>query len=113
MADNNKTPRNRKPIRINFGVSWIYIILMIGIGWMFFNQGGPNPQKIEWPEVKQMWLDGDIKEIVFMKNSYNGQITMQPDRIEKYADKYTCMLVLFFPEWFPVRFIFSILFKFF
>ena len=88
MADNNKTPRNRKPIRINIGVSWIYIILMIGIGWMFFNQGGPNPQKVEWPEVKQMWLDGDIKEIVFMKNSYNGQITMQPDRIEKYADKF-------------------------
>ena len=55
---------------------------------MFFNQGGPNPQKVEWPEVKQMWLDGDIKEIVFMKNSYNGQITMQPDRIEKYADKF-------------------------
>ena len=88
MADNKKTPRNRKPIRINIGVSWIYIILMIGIGWMFFNQGGPNPQKVEWPEVKQMWLDGDIKEIVFMKNSYNGQITMQPDRIEKYADKF-------------------------
>ena len=88
MAENNKLPRRRKPVKINLGVSWIYIILMIGIGWMFFNQGGPNPQKVEWPEVKQMWLDGDIKEIVFMKNSYNGQITMQPDRIEKYADKF-------------------------
>ena len=78
----------KKPIKINVGISWIYIILLIGIGWMFFNQGGANPQKEEWADVKAQWLAGDIKEIVFVRNKYDGQVTMRPDRIEKYADKF-------------------------
>ena len=78
----------KKPIKINVGISWIYIILLIGIGWMFFDQGGANPQKEEWADVKAQWLAGDIKEIVFVRNKYDGQVTMRPDRIEKYADKF-------------------------
>ena len=76
----------KKPIRINFGVSWIYIILLVGIGWMFFNQGGANPQKEEWADVKAQWLAGDIKEVVFIRNKFDGQVTVRPDKIEKYAD---------------------------
>ena len=89
MAENNnKNMPPKKPIKINIGISWIYIILLIGIGWMFFNQGGANPQKEEWADVKAQWLAGDIKEIVFVRNKYDGQVTMRPDRIEKYADKF-------------------------
>ena len=89
MAENNnKNMPPKKPIKINVGISWIYIILLIGIGWMFFNQGGANPQKEEWADVKAQWLAGDIKEIVFVRNKYDGQVTMRPDRIEKYADKF-------------------------
>jgi len=89
MAENNnKNMPPKKPIKINVGISWIYIILLIGIGWMFFNQGGANPQKEEWADVKVQWLAGDIKEIVFVRNKYDGQVTMRPDRIEKYADKF-------------------------
>ena len=65
MAEKNNSPRGKKPVRFTFNISWIYIILLFGIGYMFFNQGGAaNPQKEEWAEVKQQWLDGDIKEIV-------------------------------------------------
>ena len=85
MAEKNK---EKKPIKFTFRISWIYILLMIGIGWMFFNQGGANPQKEEWAEVKQQWLDGDIKEVVFIRNEYEGRVTMKPDRVEKYADKF-------------------------
>ena len=89
MADNNKkNVPPKKPIRINFGVSWIYIILLVGIGWMFFNQGGANPQKEEWADVKAQWLAGDIKEVVFIRNKFDGQVTVRPDKIEKYADKF-------------------------
>ena len=89
MADNNKkNVPPKKPIRINFGVSWIYIILLVGIGWMFFNQGGANPQKEEWTDVKAQWLAGDIKEVVFIRNKFDGQVTVRPDKIEKYADKF-------------------------
>ena len=89
MAEKNKkNVPPKKPIKVNLGVSWIYIILLIGIGWMFFNQGGANPQKEEWADVKAQWLAGDIKEVVFIRNKFDGQVTVRPDKIEKYADKF-------------------------
>ena len=101
MAENNK--KNippKKPIKVNFGVSWIYIILLIGIGWMFFNQGGANPQKEEWADVKAQWLAGDIKEIVFIRNKFDGQVTVRPDKIEKYADKFGGIVPKKYPHFF-------------
>ena len=84
MAEKN----NRKPIKFTFSISWIYILLLIGIGWMFFNQGGANPQKEEWAEVQKQWLEGDIKEVVFIRNEYEGRITMRSDSIAAYADRF-------------------------
>ena len=76
-------------MRIRFNISWIYILLLFGIGYMFVNQGGKaNPQKEEWAEVKQQWLDGDVKEVVFIRNEYEGRVTIKADKIEKYADKF-------------------------
>ena len=72
MAEKNK----KKPIKFTFSVSWIYFLLLIGIGWMFFNQDGANPQKEEWAEVQKQWLEGDIQEVVFIRNEYEGRITM-------------------------------------
>jgi cell division protease FtsH len=84
--NNDKDPRKPKIIRIN--LSWLYILLLIAIGYMLFAQGGPSPQKIEWPQVRQMMLDGDIKEIHFIRNDFRGNITVQPDRLGKYADMF-------------------------
>ena len=55
---------------------------------MFFNQGGANPQKEEWADVQKQWLSGDIKEVVFIRNEYEGRVTMKPEKIEKFADKF-------------------------
>ena len=88
MAEKNKEPRNGKPLKIKFNISWIYILLLIAIGWMFFNQSGANPQKEEWDEVKKQWLAGDIKEVVFVRNEFEGHITMKPDRIERYSAQF-------------------------
>ena len=88
MATKNNTPRGRKPVKINFGISWLYIILMVGIGWMFFNQEGGQPQKIEWDEVKQLWLADDIKEVTYIRNEYEGHVTVKPDKLDKYSDKF-------------------------
>ena len=84
MADN----KGKKQVKFTFRVSWIYFLLLIGIGWMFFNQDGANPQKEEWAEVKQQWLDGDIQEVVFIRNEFEGRITMRPDSISVYADRF-------------------------
>ena len=85
MAEKNK---EKKPIKFTFRISWIYILRMIGRGWMFFNQGGANPQKEEWADVQKQWLDGDIQEVVFIRNEFEGRITMRPDSIAAYADKF-------------------------
>lgn len=85
MANNKK---KKKPIKVSVGVSWIYIILLLGIAWMFFNQSGGNPQKEEWADVQAQWLAGDIKEITFIRNEYEGHVTIKPERIEKYSDKF-------------------------
>ena len=81
---NNTDPQKPKIIRIN--LSWLYIILLVAIGYMLFSQSGPAPQKIEWAQVRQMMLDGDIKEIHFVRNDFKGSITVQPDKLGKYAN---------------------------
>lgn len=88
MAENNNTPRRKKPVKVQFNISWIYLILLLGIGWMFFNQGGANPQKIEWEEVKTLWLKGDIKEVVFVRNEFEGQVTVKPDKLANYENRF-------------------------
>lgn len=87
MANKNGKPQ-KKEFKFTFNVSWIYFLLLIGIGWMFFNQSGANPQKEEWADVKKQWLAGDIKEVTFIRNEYEGRVTVKPDALSKYADKF-------------------------
>ena len=88
MPNNNQNDPNRKVYRVKFNFSWLYLILVMGIGWLLLNNSGANPQKIEWAEVKEMFQAGDIKEITFVRNNFKGDITVRPDRIAKYADKF-------------------------
>ena len=88
MAENNNAPRKRKPVKFTFNISWIYILILFGIGWMFFSEGSANPQKEEWDAVKKQWLAGDIKEVTFIRNEFEGHVTMKPDKVEKYADSF-------------------------
>ena len=73
-----------KKLKIN--LSWFYILLIFGIGWMLMNNSGTPPAKIEWAQVRQMILDGDVKEIQFVRNDYKGSVTMRPEALGKYAD---------------------------
>ena len=94
MADNtdnnNKQDRDpkKKMVRVRINFSWFYLLLIFAIGWMLFSQGGSSPAKIEWAEVQSIFKDGDIKEIHFVRNDYKGTITVKPDRLAKYADKF-------------------------
>ena len=83
---NNIDPRKPKIVRIN--LSWLYIILLVAIGYMLFRQSGPAPQKIEWAQVREMMLEGDVKEIHFVRNDFKGNVTVQPDKLGKYAGMY-------------------------
>ena len=88
MAEMTNDPRKRKEIKVKFNISWIYILLLFVIGWMFFSQKSANPQKEEWDAVKKQWLAGDIKEVTFIRNEFEGQVTVKPDRLDRYSDQF-------------------------
>ena len=84
--DNKKNNRKVKVYRIN--VSWLYILLLIGLGFFIFSKPSANPQKVEWAEVRQMMLDGDVKEIHFIRNDFKGSITLKPECVSKYVSRF-------------------------
>ena len=87
MANNPKNDdKKRRIIRIN--LSWIYIVLLVGIGWMLLGNRSVPAAKVEWAQVKQMVREGDVKEIRFTRKDYKGAVTIRPDRLGKYADLY-------------------------
>ena len=89
MAENKKDPKGRKPVRVTFNFSWLYLLLILGIGWLLFNnQQSVEPQKIEWQQVQTMAAAGDIEEIVFVRNDIRGEIKVRPERLAKYADQF-------------------------
>lgn len=90
MAKSKKGGKNpqKKIVTVNLGLSWLYILIISGIIWMLFSNSGPNPQKTEWADVKEMIEAGDVKDIVFVRNDYKGEITIRPDRLSKYSDRF-------------------------
>ena len=90
MAKSKKGGKNpqKKIVTVNLGLSWLYILIISGIIWMLFSNSGPNPQKTEWADVKEMIEAGDVKDIVFVRNDYKGEITIRPDRLSKYSERF-------------------------
>ena len=83
----SKKEKKTKTIRINF--SWFYLLLVGGLFFLLMRDGSKaNPQKVEWPAVQQMILDGDVKDVHFVRNDFRGTITIKPERIEKYKDMF-------------------------
>ena len=83
----SKDQKKNKTIRINF--SWFYLLLVGGLFFLLMKDGvSSNPQKIEWPQVQEMVLSGDVKDIHFVRNDFRGTISIKPERIEKYADMF-------------------------
>ena len=77
------TPNSGK--RFTFRISWLYIILIGALIWLFFGDDEGQPQKIEWAQVKEIWQSGDVKEVTFIRNQYEGEMTIKPDMMEKYT----------------------------
>ena len=86
---NNKDPKGRKIFSFTLNLSWVYLLIFLGIGYMLFrNQSTSEPAKIEWAEVQEMIGQGDISEIVFIRNDYKGEIKVRPERLAKYTDHF-------------------------
>lgn len=81
---NGKRPQKVKIVRINF--SWIYLLLIGGIIFMLFSSKGVPAQKIEWAQLEAMIEAGDIKEVQYVRNDYKGDVSVRPERMNKYSD---------------------------
>ncbi len=89
MAESSKMPNNKGGRKIIVNLSWLYILLFIGIGYLLFrNQQSASPEKIEWTEVQGMVQAGDVAEIDFIRNDFKGEIKVKADRLAKYTDKF-------------------------
>ena len=62
---------------------------------MLYGGSDPQPQKIEWAELQEIWESGDVKEVTFVRNEFEGEVTIKPDKVEKYVSK--------FPEGIPEK----------
>ena len=91
MAQNTNDKDPKKPkvkvVRINF--SWLYLLLLGGIAFMLFSGGSAAPQKIEWAQVQEMVLAGDVKDIHFIRNDFKGNLSVKPESMSKYANLFT------------------------
>ena len=86
---NKKDPKGRKIFSFTLNLSWVYLLIFLGIGYMLFrNQSTSEPAKIEWAEVQEMIGQGDISEIVFIRNDFKGEIKVRPERLAKYTDHF-------------------------
>ena len=91
MADKKKNSdkNGKKVFSFTLNLSWIYLLIFLGIGYLLFrNQGSSEPAKIEWEEVQEMIGSGDIQEIVFVRNDFKGEVKVRPERLAKYTDKF-------------------------
>lgn len=75
----------KKPF-MNF--SWFYFLLILGIFYLLFSNKGFQMRRVEWPEVKQMLEDGDVKQVNFVRNDFTGTVSLRPECVNKYLDMF-------------------------
>ena len=78
-------PKNKKT---TFNFSWFYFLLVLGIFYLLFSNRGFQVQRAEWPEVKQMLQNGDVRQINFVRNDFRGTVSLRPESVEKYLDRF-------------------------
>lgn len=90
MAEKNNN--NKKTPKKGFSFTWIYMLLIAGLIWMVFQgdpfKGAVPATKVEWEDVKELVLKGDVKQIDFVRNDFEGRITLRQECLTKYAEKY-------------------------
>ena len=81
--------KNKKVKVVRLNLAWLYILLVGGIFVLMFRDNSrSNPQKTEWAKVQEMILEGDVKEVNFIRNEYKGMVTLKNERLEKYKEDF-------------------------
>ncbi|MBQ3743950.1 MAG: ATP-dependent zinc metalloprotease FtsH [Bacteroidales bacterium] len=86
---NNPSNRSRQPRR---GFNWfslIYLVLLLGLAYMWSSTGTADPLKREWFDVKETLLtSGDVEKLVYVRNEHKGEIFLKQAALEKYKNLY-------------------------
>ena len=87
--DNNKKKGPQKTKVVSINLSWVfYAVLILGLGWAVWGRRSPDPQKVEWADVKEMADTGAVEKIVFVRNDFKGEVSIRPERLEEFKDRY-------------------------
>ena len=93
MANNTRNTRGDRPTgkpnkrKAPSWLFWFYILLFVGLGYMFLTSSGVEPIKKEWIEVKAEILpSGDIDKVVYIRNERRGEIYISKDSISQYKN---------------------------
>ena len=86
---NNGQRRGREPRR---GFNWfslVYLVLLLGLAYMWSSTGTADPLKKEWLDVKETLLaSGDVEKLVYVRNEHKGEIYLKQSALEKYKNLY-------------------------
>ena len=96
MAENKNQNNKGKGFGFTINLSSLfYLLLMLGLGWMLFSRSGNSSRavKAEWAEVETMIRNGDVAEIEYIRNDFQGQVKIRPERLAKYADRFPGSIV--------------------
>lgn len=92
MADNKKNSGKKltnpgKPNKKGkFNLYWIYAIMFLLIFIIYFSDWGGGATKTDWPQLKEMLVDGDVEKIVVV-NKDKAEIFIKEDILNE-KDKY-------------------------
>lgn len=86
MAENKKDTKNKrilpnKPQRPNYQIWIIVSLLVLVIGFSFFSNRGAV-QSTTFARFEDMYKDGDIKEVVFIKNEDLVEVTLTSEALQ-------------------------------
>ena len=86
---NNSSRRDRQPRR---GFNWfsiVYLLLLLGLVYMWSSTGTADPLKREWIDVKETLLtSGDVEKLVYVRNEHKGEIFLKQTALDKYKNLY-------------------------
>ena len=99
MENNNRAPRGpqdndarrmRQQRRRPFNwFSLVYLLLLLGLAYMWSSTGTADPLKREWIDVKEdMLVSGDVDKLVYVRNEHKGEIYLKQSALDKYKNLY-------------------------
>ena len=98
MNNDNKNPRmpqddgQRRMRQPRRGFNWfslVYLLLLLGLAYMWSSTGTADPLKREWMDVKDSLLvSGDVDKLVYVRNERKGEIYLRQTALDKYKNLY-------------------------